>query len=211
MLLVLGESLATGRYSFFGGIPSGMEEEDDLFQENNDNESAIDPSLHSSSLRSSTNTRPGTPLLNPSRPSTADSQITSEASETQSQKRHRESTSLQVSHTAKKTKVSGVTALNGISEGLLAMAEAVIKGQSEQAIKETVDDTLQGQAQKSMQHESCLSDEGQLVMLQVLADASLARTFLAIDAEKLRTKWLKKQLEKYVQDNGGDLEELFIE
>jgi len=45
----------------------------------------------------------------------------------------------------------------------------------------------------------------------MLSDASLARTFIAIKAEKLRIKWLKKQLEKYVESTGIDLRELFID
>jgi hypothetical protein len=54
-------------------------------------------------------------------------------------------------------------------------------------------------------------EEGQLVLLDMLLDALLARTFMAIKAEKLCTKWLKKQLEKYVKSMGIDLGELFID
>jgi hypothetical protein len=45
----------------------------------------------------------------------------------------------------------------------------------------------------------------------MLLNASLARTFIAIKAEKLYTKWLKKQLKKYVESTGIDLGELFID
>jgi hypothetical protein len=91
------------------------------------------------------------------------------------------------------------------------MAEAVLKSPSESTIKDTVDSTIEGQAQEKMQEEDCLTEEGQLVMLEVLSSAVLARSLMAIKGEKLRTKWLKKQLEKYVLENRGELEEFFID
>jgi hypothetical protein len=59
-------------------------------------------------------------------------------------------------------------------------------------------------AAQKVQEEFCLTPEGQLFMLDLLDKESLARTYVALQSEKLRTMWLKKQL----QNNGGDLEEL---
>jgi hypothetical protein len=48
-------------------------------------------------------------------------------------------------------------------------------------------------------------------MLNLLSDLGLARTYIAIKAEKLRIKWLKKQIEKHlISSRRGDLDELFI-
>jgi hypothetical protein len=210
MLLILGETLATGRYAFHGGL-TGAEDEDDLNP--SDNESMIDPNLRPSATGSATtstpSTRPQTPLSTTTRPSTSDSNNTGETTESQAQKRHRESASLQPPSTSKKPKVSGVGMMDKMSESLSSVAEALKA--SDQPAKETVDSTIAGQAQQQVQDENCLTEEGQLVLLDMLSDASLARTFMAIKAEKLRTKWLKKQLEKYVESTGIDLGELFID
>jgi hypothetical protein len=90
------------------------------------------------------------------------------------------------------------------------MAEAVIKGSSESIPKDTVDSTIEGQAQEKVQGELVLTVEGQLVMLEILSKATLARTFMAIKAQKLRSLWLKKQLMKYIEENGGNLDEYYI-
>jgi hypothetical protein len=47
---------------------------------------------------------------------------------------------------------------------------------------------------------SCLS-------LDLLENETLARTYVALECEKLRAMWVKKQLEK----NGGDMEVLFVD
>ena len=47
-------------------------------------------------------------------------------------------------------------------------------------------------------------------MLEILLKATLARTFMAIKAQKLRSLWLKKQLIKYIEENGGNLDEYYI-
>ena len=210
MLLILGETLASGKYSFHGGMSFELGAEEDLFTDLDD-ESRIDPELQTSATASATNTRSSSPR----RRFSDSAAITSGwegPSESQAQKRHRESATIQTqAPPEKKAKVSGVGVMDKISDGLQAMAEAVVKSSLEAIPKETVDSTIQGQAQEKMQEERCLTEEGQLVILEVLADANLARTFMAIKAEKLRTKWLKKQLEKHVTDNGSFLEELFID
>jgi len=203
MLTILGETLATGRYSFHGGIAIGVNDtEDDILP----GEELIDPGLRTSTNTSASNSRPSTPRMD-----TTDSQEVEDAPETQAQKRHRDSISLQTLVPGKKAKISGVAALERMSEGIIAMAEAVTKGSSEIVQKDTVDSSLQGQAQEKVQEEGCLTEEGQLVMLDLLSDLGLARTYMAIKAEKLRIKWLKKQMEKHlVSSGGGDLDELFI-
>jgi hypothetical protein len=219
MLDLLGDSLATGRYSFYGGLPDGMDEiENEIVADEEEFDENLDPLLRSNTT-STAPTGPSTPLATP-RPYTVDSQATqatvsaeSEVSETQTQaqKRHQSSANLQVPPDKKRRKVTGAAALDGIGDGLTAMAEAVLKGSSESTVKDTVDSTIEGQAQEKMQEEGCLTEEGQLVMLEVLSTAVLARTFMTIKGEKLRRKWLKKQLEKHVLENGGELEELFID
>jgi hypothetical protein len=113
---------------------------------------------------------------------------------------------------SKKKKITGAAVLDRISDGLAAMAEAVIKGSYTETItKDTVDSTIEGQAQERVQSEPCLTVEGQLAMLDILLTPVLARTYMAIKAQQLRSLWLKKQLEKYIIEKGGELDEYFIE
>lgn len=67
--------------------------------------------------------------------------------------------------------------------------------------------TIEGQALSKVQDESCLTIEGQLIMLDLLANEGLARTYLVIKHDKLRTRWLKLQLERA----GADLNISFID
>lgn len=196
----MGETLALGRYSFHGGFGGLSDEEEDLFQDDDD-KSQIDPALRSTNS-SRPPTRSATP--GPSRPS---------SSESQAEKRHRESSSLSIGSNNKRIKASGISVIDKMSEGLFAMAEAVATPVVEQvAAKETVDSTLQGQAQQQIQDVACLTIEGQLVLLELLTDGTLARTYLAIKDDDLRAKWLKKQLTKYLNNSGeSTMEELFIE
>jgi hypothetical protein len=67
--------------------------------------------------------------------------------------------------------------------------------------------TIQGLATQKVQEEACLMLEGQLFMLDLLEKEALAHTYVALELEKLRVMWLRKQLQQY----GGDLAKLFIE
>jgi hypothetical protein len=74
MLEILGETLATGRYSFHGGLEDEEDIQAELDYNDTDNESQIEPSLRSnttSAINSAANTRLSTPRL-----STSDSQAT---------------------------------------------------------------------------------------------------------------------------------------
>jgi hypothetical protein len=214
MMIILGESLATGKYSFHGGDIS----DEDEFNDEND-ESLVEPSLRTISQPS---TRPATP-----RPGTANSQSSSVVpmielddmqdsnveedevkEETATKKRHRESSSLQPSKAPKKTKVSGLAAMEKMSAGIEVIASTYsAEVSSMKNNQESVSDTLQGQAQDKIQEEGRMTVEGQLVMLELLADTTLARTYLAIKKDELRVKWIKKQLEK----QSRDINEFFID
>jgi hypothetical protein len=67
--------------------------------------------------------------------------------------------------------------------------------------------TVQRLAAKKIQDEACLTLEGQLFMLELLDKEALARTYVALEVEKLKVMCLKKQL----QQHRGDLAELFID
>lgn len=137
--------------------------------------------------------------------------------ESAAKKRHRESEQLGIDM-SKKQKVSGAGAIDKIGDSINNLAETIEKGHSKapseqvivhkQALADaTAGSTIQGLAAQKVQEEFCLTPEGQLFMLDLLDKESLARTYVALQSEKLRTMWLKKQL----QNNGGDLEELFID
>ena len=135
------------------------------------------------------------------------------------EKRHRESESAQAGiNLSKKQKVSGAGAIDKIGDSINNLAETLERNHSnapseqvfihKQALADaTVGSTIQGLAAEKVQEEACLTPEGQIFMLELLDKESLARTYVALKSEKLRTMWLKKQL---VQ-NDGDLEEIFID
>jgi hypothetical protein len=78
--------------------------------------------------------------------------------------------------------------MDKMAEGITSMADAISKGSVETTVKETADSTIQGQAQEKIQDEGCLTIEGQLLMLELLTDTTLARTYLVIKKENLRAR-----------------------
>jgi hypothetical protein len=176
MLNILGESLATGRYSFAGGtrIPVDNDGSPD------DAETPEEPgNIHT------TSSTPDPDLVDP------------QLLETQGQRRARESGP----PPAKKRKVSGLSIMEKMGEGIAAVASAMI--QAPEAAKETIENvgsTLQGQAQLKVQTEECLTVEGQLIMLDQFTDQALARTYLSIKNDELRLKFLKRQVERHGND-----------
>jgi hypothetical protein len=95
-----------------------------------------------------------------------------------------------------------------VSDGMQAVAEAVKASAVEKVAKDEVDSTIQGQAQLQVLEETCLTDEGHMVMVDLFTDPTLARTYLVYrQKDELRIKWLKKQLEK----TGGNIDYLFID
>jgi hypothetical protein len=95
-----------------------------------------------------------------------------------------------------------------VSDGMQAVAEAVKASAVEKVTKDEVDSTIQGQAQMQVLEETCLTDEGHMVMVDLFTDPALARTYLVYrQKDELRIKWLKKQLEK----TGGNIDYLFID
>jgi hypothetical protein len=71
-----------------------------------------------------------------------------------------------------------------------------------------MDSTLQGQAVEKVQAEFCLTTEGQAFMIDFLGEnLALARSYVAIKKDELRSVWLKKQIVKL----GGNLEMHFID
>jgi hypothetical protein len=79
MLDLLGDSLATGRYSFYGGLANGIDEIEDEIVADEEEFENFDPPLQSNiafmAPTSTASTRPSTPLAT-SRLYTIDSQAT---------------------------------------------------------------------------------------------------------------------------------------
>jgi hypothetical protein len=91
---------------------------------------------------------------------------------------------------------------------MLAVAEAIKQDTIANAnAEETVRSTITGQAQEKVQDEVCLTVKGQLFMLRLLADSTIARTYMSIKRDELRTQWLREEL----GNAGGDLNILFID
>ena len=139
MLIILGESLAIGKYSFSGGLSGDIADEEDLQEAiaDEDNEFQYYPLLRSQ-LNSQPSTYPNTP-----RPGTSTSQTPSQTpfdsqaddtqddnsrendrGETISKKRYRELASLQPTRgvLVKKPKVSSLGIIDKISDNIIAIA-----------------------------------------------------------------------------------------
>jgi hypothetical protein len=211
MIRVLGDTLSTGKYSFHGGIGWEASDEDDLANIDDDRVSNIDPRLRSQTASQAGSvqlSQAGSPITpGPSTPAAFDDD---DEPETRAKKRHRESNAL--TSTAKKAKVSGLGIMERMTEGIMALADAVkadssVSESMSSIQKETVESTLSGQAVTRIQEESSLMEDGMLVMMDLLSDSTLARTYMAIRSESLRAKWIKKQLEK----QGADMEECFAD
>jgi hypothetical protein len=211
MAIILGEHDSNGKYSWFGGediIPDEPELEE-VFSE-----SPVDahPFSRSTSASQALNT------LEDDEQDNNNEEDEVMQLESTGKRRHQESEQLGT-NMSKKPKVSGANAIDKIGDGINNLAEVLAKKytykeSSQQVIVHqqtladaTVGSTVQGLAAKKIQEEACLTLEGQLFMLELLDKEALARTYMALEADKLRALWLKKQL----QQHGEDLAQLFID
>jgi hypothetical protein len=117
ILELLGETLATGRYSFHSGGP--LEDEDDFLDDEDEN---VDPLLRSTPATSSptTSSRPSTAVLCTQTEDEDDLQT-----KPLHQKRSRQSSPAQTG--TKKAKITGVGMIEKMGDGILAMAKAMAK------------------------------------------------------------------------------------
>jgi hypothetical protein len=190
--------LHPGKYRFFGSIDEGRNEENDNI-DGDDEASIIDPRV----IRLSTQSQAHSIL----QADDADEDH-EDSTETVAAKRHRESAAIEAP--SKKKKASGVDAMREVSDGMRAIAEAVKECAVERVAKDSVDSTIQGQAQLQVIEEACLTSAGHLAMVELLTDPTLARTYLVfLHKEELRVKWLKSQLEK--TRTNGNIDDLFID
>ena len=92
-----------------------------------------------------------------------------------------------------------------ISSGLQAIADAMHSNGTilSQAVKEDICSTLEGQAQVQVLEEICLISTGKLVMLDILADAANARTYLVLRSADMSTEWIRLQLWSYEEMHIG--------
>ena len=74
--------------------------------------------------------------------------------------------------------------------------------------KESPNATIQGQAQQKIQDEDCFILEGQLLMLELLTDVTLAQTFLIIKKDQLRLLWIRQNIVDYLTSKGMEETEL---
>jgi hypothetical protein len=177
ILNILGESMPTaGRYVFIGG---------------EDVEDVNDADSESAALLSSSH------ISTPRLPSIDDVESEKQDVETRERKRTRDSGPVP----SRKKKLSGLDAMEKMAEGITAMAEAMRLSYSSESqqphkiLQGTIDYTIQAQAQEKVQEESCLTEAGQLFMIERFTDLALARTYLSLKKASLRTMFLKKQVE----------------
>lgn len=174
ILLITGETIATGKYRFHGGLVGEEDEGDegDIF----DDDELTRPTSSSAQTPA---TSPATPIASPV--ATTDIEEESEEeSESGAKKRHSDSQKLLKTMARKKKKVSGVDMMETMNKGIMAMAEALLTQPEAIIPKDTVDSTIVGQAQERVQDEGYLTMEGQLLLLELLTDSTKARTYMSI-------------------------------
>ncbi|RKF58843.1 hypothetical protein GcM3_179033 [Golovinomyces cichoracearum] len=84
-----------------------------------------------------------------------------------------------------------------IGDGMIAISKALAVPTAID-IPAQVGRTLQGQTQKLIQKSRSLTHEGTLIMLELLANPELARTYLLINDDILRRKWVTRQVQIHV-------------
>jgi hypothetical protein len=225
-LLICGDTLATGRYAHHGGLESDVE--DDIFNlSEGDGDApnafidfdAVDPRLR--------NLLENPPL--PKTPLTTDSSRTTTSnstdhmedfsdSETQAQKRRRTSANAKATNESagkppKKGKVSGVSVMGGLVDGLIAIASGMSAPiETTTAIQnDTFSSTIEGQAVAKVEGETCLTKDGVILVADLLSNARPARTYMALKSDEIRKGWLKAQIVRELNLVGGLLSDYFIE
>jgi hypothetical protein len=178
ILNILGDSLATGRYSFAAGENTNDE---------NMESAAILPSSHAATPRQQSDDD--------------DDESETQDAETQEPKRTRNSGP----PPPRKKRVTGLDVIEKMAEGMTAMAESMkpshsSESQPQKILQGTIDYDVQALAQEKVQEETCLTDPGILFMLDRFTDPGLARTYLSLRKESLRIMFLKKQVEKEDED-----------
>ena len=122
-------------------------------------------------------------------------------------KRARESAEVYIP--IKRVRKTGAGAISDVGIGMEKIADALVtEPPTEKVPEEMLTSTIQGKACAMVLDEGCLTDDGQLEMMDILENTTFARQYLAMEKrDGLRTKWLKKQLEK----TGKAIESLFTE
>ena len=194
MAIILREHDSNGKYSWFGGediIQDGLGLEKDF------SESPVDLRLLSQSTYTPQVSNTPTTFTEDNEQDNNIGEDEDIQIESIARKRHRESEQLGTT-ISKKPKVSGANAIDKIGDGINNLAEVLAKKyaykeSSQQVIihqqtlaDATVGSTVQGLAAKKIQDEACLTLEGQLFMLKLLDKEDLARTYVALEAKKLR-------------------------
>ena len=203
---ILGDSVTTGRYCASVGLDDYIEEAQHDQEEDYD-ESQIDTQL--SVNTSAANSRSITRSNSQTRRSTAynsqasDNDDVSDDDSQPKRKRKRGSTLFHPASTdtKKKARGTGPKALNGMAETLRTMV-AAIDGSPELG---------QAQALKRIQRERVLTRRGKLAMLAILENETKALVYSTIETDDLRCDWLREQLQVFVTENGGSLEDFHNE
>ncbi|KAI1001839.1 hypothetical protein K3495_g6366 [Podosphaera aphanis] len=115
----------------------------------------------------------------------------------------------EISDSKSMEKTNGPTVMEKMSEETLSTIANNSKTSFEAQATQIalINSSLEGQAQRRVQDETCLTEEGKLIMLDLLGELTLARAYLTIKEESLRVKWLKRQLQKADEN----IEELYID
>lgn len=140
----------------------------------------------------------------PSTPAVQSDDDDTDVSETRAAKRHKSSPAALVSaKKGVKSSTSGLGVMESMNDSISTLAESLHEEKEVVSAipnifatsKESVTDTLLGQAAVQLQEASCLTEEGVITMMDVLTEP-LACKYLALQGDSLKALWLKKQLEK---------------
>lgn len=199
---MLGDSLATGKHRFYGGLDN-----EDMFEEQEELNIDDNEEFYPEQFSQYTSSTPSVKQVSTAFTSRQPSPRSSSASISTK----RRASDLFETSTKKKGKISGSNALDSIGRGMEMIAQSFNKEIEVQ--KEQVDTTLAGQATIQIQEEICLTDDGKLVMIDLLDDEKRVRKYMAMASNNsLREKWLKKELMMFLKEenNKEQLSSLFL-
>jgi hypothetical protein len=81
--------------------------------------------------------------------------------------------------------------MDKIGESLAMLAGTMLQSASETS-RDIVDSTIESQVQIKIQDEPCLTFESIVLILDILGDIKLARTYIAIKKDNMQARWLKR-------------------
>lgn len=220
MLAICGDVIARGRYAWNDGeFEEGVENEDEAGREEDRGNIDVERDAGEEE-RSQSRARSQSRVVEERREESSAGEEVVDEEETRAEKRRRLSafarSTTESSASGSGGKLTGVKALDNMNKAIDRMSERMLSDSTSTTLlpgiiraveslatpavpKKHVADTLKGQTMERMQEEACVTEEGLLVMLKLLARPGSARIYMALKTTKLRSAWIRRMLGNYIE------------